>query len=133
LSYIFHSPDKLSLILRNLEPSHFPDEFHRKLFETLILRLNKRQSIELSSLGGEFSASQMGRIERIKADSTAENAVAFTDERLNGYIKILTEFKKNNSRKAPEDMSNEELLEYTKELLLQKNAPVFSEVAGSLI
>ncbi|MCL1832744.1 MAG: DNA primase, partial [Oscillospiraceae bacterium] len=45
IAYLFHSPDKLPVILRNLSPGDFPTAFNRKLFETLILKLNKRVSI----------------------------------------------------------------------------------------
>ena len=52
IAFLFHSPDKLPVILRSLSPSDFPTVFNRRLFETLILRLNKRQSIDISSLQG---------------------------------------------------------------------------------
>ncbi|MCL1866098.1 MAG: DNA primase, partial [Oscillospiraceae bacterium] len=34
VAFLFHSPDKLPIILRSLSPSDFPNAFHRKLFET---------------------------------------------------------------------------------------------------
>ncbi|MCL2036481.1 MAG: DNA primase [Oscillospiraceae bacterium] len=119
IAFLFHSPDKLPLILRSLTPEDFPGDFNRKLFETLILRLNKRQLIDITSLGGEFSPQEMGRIKRIEM----ENAVLpFTDLRLNEYISVLLEHRNSVDKKSPADMSNEELLEYTREIRNKKAA-----------
>ncbi|MCL1789236.1 MAG: DNA primase [Oscillospiraceae bacterium] len=109
IAFLFHSPDKLPVILRNLSPMDFPTAFNRKLFETLILRLNKRQSTELSSLGGEFSAEEVGRIKKIKIDNAE---LPFTDERLGDYINVLTELKQKRREKTSDEMTNEEALAY---------------------
>ena len=106
LAYLFHSPDKLGVILRSLSPNDFLTEFHRKLFESLILRLNKRQSIKVESLGGEFSAIEVGRIERIKIQNAD---LPFDDKRLDDYIKVLLRFKNKNS--CAQITNNEEGLE----------------------
>jgi DNA primase len=111
ISFLFHSPDKLPVILRKLSPADFPTAFNRKLFEMLVLRLSKGQSVTTESLGTAFSAQEMGRIEKVKI-SNAE--LAFTDERLNDYIDVLLSCKNNKVQKSFEDMTNEELLEYTK-------------------
>ena len=113
IAFLFHSPDKLSVILRNLNPGDFPTAFNRKLFETLILRLNKRQSIDISSLGGEFSAEEVGRIKKI----IVENAdLAFTDERLTDYINVLLKHKERKSKKDVNEMTNEDGLKYINEI-----------------
>jgi DNA primase len=109
IAYLFHSQDKLAVILRSLSPVDFPTAFNRKLFETLILRLNKRQPISRESLGGEFSAPEVGRIEKIRK-SNAD--VPFTDERLNDAINVLIRHRESKARKSPDEMTNEEALEY---------------------
>ncbi|MCL1903316.1 MAG: DNA primase [Oscillospiraceae bacterium] len=109
IAFLFHSPDKLPLILRRLNPVDFPTVFNRKLFETLILRLTKRQSIDISSLGGEFSAEEVGRIKKVKIDNAD---LPFTDERLNDYINVLVELKQKANKKTSDEMTNEEALEY---------------------
>jgi DNA primase len=121
LAYLFHSPDKLPVILRSLSPGDFPTEFNRKLFETLILRLNKRQSIGRTALEGEFSAGEVGRIERIKH----ENAdLPFDDRRLADYINVLTERKNSINKKPVTEMTDEELLEYTNSLREKKTVKI---------
>lgn len=113
IAFLFHSPDKLPIILKNLTPGDFPTSFNRKLFETLILRLHKGQSVNISSLGGEFSAEETGRIEKIKI----ENAVLpFDDARLADYIRTLVDFKSKRNRKSAEEMSNEEAMDYINSL-----------------
>jgi len=113
IAYLFHSPDKLPVILKNLTPSDFPTSFNRKLFETLILRLHKGQSVNISSLGGEFSAEETGRIEKIKI----ENAILpFDDGRLNDYIRTLVDYRFKRNRKSAAEMSNEEALDYINSL-----------------
>ncbi|MCL2755241.1 MAG: DNA primase [Oscillospiraceae bacterium] len=111
IAYLFHSPDKLATILRELSPVDFPTTFNRKLFETLIIRLSKGQSIDTMSLGSEFSPSEMGRIEKIKI---TEADVPFTDERLISAIEILLKHKKSKSKKSASEMTNEEAMEYIK-------------------
>jgi DNA primase len=113
IAFLFHSPDKLPAILRNLSPGDFPTAFNRRLFETLVLRLNKRQSLCISSLGGEFSAAEVGRIEKIKID---EANAPFDDERLMDYIKILANHRENKNKKPSDEMTNEEGLEHVRKL-----------------
>ncbi|MDR0196965.1 MAG: DNA primase, partial [Oscillospiraceae bacterium] len=122
VAFLFHSPDKLPVILRNLTPDDFPTAFNRRVFETLILRLNKRQSVTTASLGGEFSPEETGRIEKIKIENAA---LPFTDERLNDYIKVLTRFKKQKDKKSPADMSNTEAMEYAEKLKREKFAKTY--------
>jgi DNA primase len=117
LAYLFHSPDKLPVILRRLSPGDFSTEFHRRLFETLILRLNEGQSIGLSSLQGEFSADEAGRIEGIKRCNAD---LAFDDRRLEDYINVLSEYKNRKSASDFDNMSDEELLAYTNRILEEK-------------
>jgi DNA primase len=117
LAFLFHSPDKLPVILRSLSPGDFIDEFNRKLFEVLILRLNKKQSIGISSLEGEFSAVQVGKIEKIKIDG---GRIPFTDERLSDYIKVLVKHREKAYTKSVTEMTDEELREYTSKILEEK-------------
>ena len=108
IAFLFHSPDKLPVILRALSPNDFPTAFNRKLFETLVLRLNKKESVSRESLGGGFSAEEMGRIEKV----ITENAdLPFTDGRLSDYINVLTEHKNNINKKSYNEMNNQEGLE----------------------
>jgi DNA primase len=113
IAYLFHSPDKLVHILTKLSPEDFPTSFHAKVLELLVLRLKKGATLDISELGSEFSTGEVGRIEAIKRESSA---LPFTQERLDEYIKILTDFKAEKLKKNPADMSAEELIEYSRKL-----------------
>jgi len=113
IAYLFHSPDKLTHILSKLSPNDFPTEFNAKVLKTLVLRLNKGYSLDISSLGSEFSAREVGRIEAIKRENSE---LPFTMERLSEYIKILLDFKAAKNKKSPAEMTEEELLEYSRTL-----------------
>lgn len=117
IAYIFHSPDKLSYILSKVTPDDFPTAFNRKLLETLVLRLKKQLSIDIQSLGGEFSAGEVGRIEGIKIGS---KTLPFTNERLDDYIRILQDYKLLKNKKSPAEMTDIELLKL-QEKIRQKN------------
>jgi DNA primase len=121
IAFLFHSPDKLGVILRNLSPNDFPTAFNRKLFETIILRLNKKLSIGTSSLGDEFSAVEVGRIEKIKVENAG---LPFNDGRLMDYINVLIEHKENRNKKSHNEMNDEELREYMKKLKEEKTVKV---------
>lgn len=127
IAFLLHSPDKLSVVLRNLSPADFSGEFNRRLFETLILWLNKRQTIDISLIGGEFSAEEVGRIKSIIIENSA---LPFTDERLNDYINSLVTQRQDQNKKAYGEMTNDEALEYIK-LLKEKKTRLPRE--GELI
>ena len=109
IAYLFHSPEFLPLILKQISPCDFPGEFNRNLFEKMVIRLKKQQSIDIAALGGEFSVKDVGRIERIKRDG---NQLLYTKERLQDCINTLLNFK---HQKNPAEMSMDELLKYNEE------------------
>jgi DNA primase len=113
IAYLFHSPEKLGQVILRLSPEDFPTSFNRRVLEILVLRLNKGLSVDISALGSEFSAQEVGRIEAIKRENSD---LPFTDKRLREYIKILEDFRAAKSKKSPADMTAEELLEYSKTL-----------------
>lgn len=113
ISYIFHSPDKLVYILSKVSPEDFPTVFNRRLLETLVLRIKRQHSIDIQSLGSEFSAEEVGRIEGIKRESML---LPFTVSRLDDYIKILLDFKRLKNKKSPAEMTDNELLELQEKL-----------------
>ncbi|MCL2697178.1 MAG: DNA primase [Oscillospiraceae bacterium] len=113
IAYLFHSPDKLSHIVSRVSPEDFPTAFNAKVLEILVLRLAGGLSLDSSLLGSEFSAQEMGRIEAIIREN---KELPFTAERLSEYIKIIEEFKRNKHKKSPADMTEEELLNYSRKL-----------------
>ncbi|MCL2076988.1 MAG: DNA primase [Oscillospiraceae bacterium] len=113
IAYIFHSPDKLPIILSRLSPVDFPNDFLRKVFEILVLRLKKGLSTDIAALGSEFSTGEVGRIESIKL---RYSDVPYTNDRLLDYIKKIEELKALKDKKIGADMTDQEALDYSKKL-----------------
>ncbi|MDR1753909.1 MAG: DNA primase [Eubacterium sp.] len=113
IAFLLHSPDFLPLILKHITPDYFPTSFNRTLFETLIIKIKNFQSIDISSLGSEFSTGEMGRIEKIKRELMILNP---TKELLLEYIDTLKKHKEVKNQKSPGSMSADELLRYTEKL-----------------
>jgi DNA primase len=111
IAYILHSPEKLGAILLRVSPEDFPTAFNAKVLEMLVLRLKKGHSIDISALGSELSAQEMGRIEAVKHEYSS---LPYTQERLDEYIKIIEDYKTSKTKKSPADMTAEELLEYSR-------------------
>ena len=117
IAYLFHSPDKLKKILTQITAEDFPTAFNRKLFETLKNRIENNISTDISSIGGEFSAEEVGRIMSIVKEA---DILPYTNERLNDYINVLVNFRETKHRKDASEMTAAELLEYMEQLKNRK-------------
>lgn len=117
IAYLFHSPDKLKKILAQITAEDFPTAFNRKLFETLKNRIENNVSTDISSIGGEFSAEEVGRIMCIVKEA---DILPYTNERLNDYINVLINFRETKHRKDASEMTAAELLEYMEQLKNRK-------------
>ncbi len=69
LAYLLTNQDGAEEIFSKLSPDDFVTSFHRRVYEKMLLSRENGLDIGLSSLGGEFSADEMGRISRILARS----------------------------------------------------------------
>ena len=109
IAYLFHSPDMLKKILSQVKEEDFPTSFNRRVFSELTSRLENGQNIDLTALGSEFSADEMGKIIGIQREN---DLLPYTTDRLSDYIKTILQFKQNKSRKDVTQMSAQELLDY---------------------
>ena len=60
------------------------------------------------SIGGEFTAEEMGRITGICKQG---DMLPYSIPRLDEYIAVLLKHKENKNKKSPAEMTDEELLE----------------------
>ena len=107
IAFLFHSPDMLSRIESRVKEEDFSDEFYRKVFGVVASRIKKGDSVDLSSIGNEFSAQEVGRITGIINEN---NLLPYQKERLSEYIRALEKLRDKYGGKKPEEMSSEELL-----------------------
>ncbi len=114
LAYILTHPDEAQLVFSVLEPDRFVTDFHRRVYQKLKNSFEESKDVSLSSLGNEFSDSEMGRISYILAKS---REIIVDQRTLEDYIKLL---KDSNSEPAGLGMTDEEFLGYVEKLRRQK-------------
>ena len=107
IAFMFHSPDMLKRVEDRLSPEDFPTELYRNMYNIVVNRIKKGSSLDLSSIGDEFSAQDVGRITGIINEN---NLLPYQKERLSEYIAVLEKYRDRTQGKKPEEMSNEDLL-----------------------
>ena len=117
IAFMFHSPDMLSKVESRLKPEDFPDEFYRNVFNSVSERIKKGISVDLASIGDEFSAQEVGKITGMINEN---NLLPYQKERLTEYIRVLEKYRDKYGGKRPEEMSNEEILKEMERLRLEK-------------
>ena len=117
IAFMFHSPDMLSKVESRLKPEDFPDEFYRNVFNSVSERIKKGISVDLASIGDEFSAQEVGKITGMINEN---NLLPYQKERLTEYIRVLEKYRDKYGGKKPEEMSNEEMLREMERLRLEK-------------
>lgn len=118
IAFMIHSPDLLPKTEKRIGTEDFPDEFCRKIYQTVTERIKNSQSVDLSSLGNEFSAQEMGKITGIIQENSL---LPYQKERLEEYIKVLEEHRDKYGGKAPSDLTDEEMLAQMEMIRKKKN------------
>ena len=114
---MLHSPDMLNKVESRVKDEDFTDEFYRRVFNIVAERIKKGVLIDLSSIGDEFSAQEVGRITGIINEN---NLLPYQKERLSEYIRVLEKQRDRFGGKKPEEMSKEELLEQMERIRKEK-------------
>lgn len=117
IAFMLHSPDMLARVEARIAPEDFPTEFYRNLFVSVSGRIKKGVSTELSSIGDEFSAQDVGKITGMINEN---NLLPYQKERLNEYIRVLEKNRDRYGGKAPQEMTNDELLLQMEKLRKEK-------------
>lgn len=117
IAFMFHSPDLLNKVESRVKDEDFSDEFYRRVFNVVAERIKKGVLIDLSSIGDEFSAQEVGRITGIINEN---NLLPYQKERLSEYIRVLEKQRDRFGGKKPEEMSKEELLEQMERIRKEK-------------
>lgn len=118
IAFLFHSPDMLKKIEERLTDEDFPDENYRNMYNAVAARIKNGISLDISSIGDEFSAEQVGRIMGILSE---HNLLPYQKERLNEYITVLEKRRDKYGGKKPEEMSESDLLERMEKLRREKS------------
>ena len=113
IAFLFHSPDRLTGIEKKIGEEDFPTEFNRKLYVFIRDRIKSGESLDISSIGGEFTADEVGRIIGICKQG---DMLPYSLGRLEEYIAVLIKHKESKNRKSAAEMSDEELLRQVEEI-----------------
>lgn len=120
IAFLFHSPDRLPDVENKIKPEDFPTEFNRRVYAVVRECIKNGQSLDFSSIGGEFTADEVGRITGICRQG---DMLPYSLPRLDEYIKVLLEFKANSNRKSVTEMTDEEMLARMEEIRQKRNKP----------
>ncbi len=115
ICFLFHNPEKLSVIERELK-GEFVTELNKRIYKFLAEMCSNGYQPSLSPFNEEFNGAEMGRIREITDDAIS----AYDEDALRDYINVLNEYKDHANEKTPAEMSNEELLSMTSDLLKEK-------------
>lgn len=113
IAFLFHSPDRLSGVETRLSDEDFPTEFNRRLYIFIKNRIKSGESLDISAIGGEFSAEEVGRIIGICRQG---DMLPYSVGRLEEYIGVLLKHKEAKNSKSAAEMTDEELLQRVEEM-----------------
>lgn len=107
IAFLFHSPERLIDVEKKLNEEDFPTEFNRRIYNFIKNRLKNNESIELSSIGGEFTAEEVGRITGICREA---DMLPYSIPRLDEYINVLLKFREGKTQKPISEMTDEDAM-----------------------
>lgn len=114
IAYLFSHPDSAESVFSRLSPDEFVTEFNKRVYASLESNLRDSGDFGLGSLGGEFSADEMGRISSILARS---REVTADREALEDYISVV---KKGVVRTDDGEMSDDDFEKYIEQIRKSK-------------
>ena len=117
IAFMLHSPDYLKRVEERITAEHFPTELYKKMYSIIANRIKNGDSLDISSIGDEFSAEEVGRITGIISEN---NLLPYQKERLYEYITVLEKYHDKYFGKKPEEMTDSELLEQMEKLRKEK-------------
>lgn len=105
ICFLFHNPEKLAKLQRELDGTGFVTEFNKRVFEFLSQLCASSQQPDISALNEEFNPQEMGRIREMIDDMT----FAFDEDAAGDLIKVLKDHKESAGEKPAEEMTAEDL------------------------
>lgn len=107
IAFMFHSPDMFAEIEKTITADDFPTAFNRRVFAAAADCIKSGENLDISSIGGEFTADEMGRITGICKQG---DMLPYSLDRLRDYLSKLVKLREKQREKPPAEMSDEEML-----------------------
>ena len=115
ISYLFRNPDMFKGILQRLPADKFVTSFNKKVYASMINKLENSLDFSLSSFNSEFSPDEMGKISEMLA-TTSE--ITITKASIDDYIDVL--LSHIDSTNNNEEMTDDEFLNFFNKLKANK-------------
>ncbi|MBO6301204.1 MAG: DNA primase [Ruminiclostridium sp.] len=113
IAFLMHSPDYMAHVDKRLTAEDFPTEFNRRVFTFISEGIHLGENVDLSYIGSGFSAEETARVTQI---CSLGNKLPYSLQRLDEYIKVLTEHSERASEKPVTQLSDDEMLQRIEEL-----------------
>lgn len=117
IAFMLHSPDMLRRVEEKLTAEDFPTPLYQRIYTVIAERIKNGASLDISSIGDEFSAEEVGRITGMISEN---NLLPYQKERLYEYISVLERYRDRRLGKKPEEMTDADMLERMEKLRKEK-------------
>lgn len=114
--YLLNNPDACGDIASRLPAEKFVTDFNRRIYESLVRKINNLEDCSVSSFNDEFSPDEVGRITGIidKFDKLSVDHNVVGD-----YINVLLNY--NGSKNEKTEQSDDDFLKMIEKMRSQKN------------
>ena len=114
--YLLNNPDSCKEICSRISSEQFVTDFNRRVFESVINKIQNLEDCTISSFNSEFSPQEVGKITGIidKFDNLAVDSEVVGD-----YINVLVNYKEESKTNEPQ--SDEDFLKEVAMLRKKKN------------
>lgn len=110
IAYILTSPENAEHVISSLSPEDMVTPFNKRVYTEIINLYQNGLEIDLSMLGSEFSADEMGKI---SGAVTRTKDIPINREAADDCIRIL---KQKSGDKSSDEMTDDEFLKYMQEM-----------------
>lgn len=112
LTLLFRNPDFWNKIKNSLSEDDFQTTFYRRVFKSIVNKIENNTSVDISAYSSDFSLEEMGRISKLYNRS---DMVSNTEQECYDCIKVLKEEKAKQKGNVSE-MDDEEFAKLFKDL-----------------
>jgi DNA primase len=119
ISLLIANPDFLEFIQKRIIFDDFLTAFNRRVFEKVCFLIKNSNYVDLSIMGAEFSADEMGRITKIMLKNTTQKN---NFEEALDYINVIKDENAKQNAPSSANMDATELSDYIKILASKKNS-----------
>lgn len=117
ISYIINNPDMCQYILSKITLEDFATEFNRGVFKLIVSRIQSGNDISLTALSQSFSQEELGYITAYVSTTLPET---LHKSALDQCLQVLHSEHEKQVVKSPNEMSDDDMLNYLKKMGSQK-------------